>query len=124
MQTPAEACPSCGIVFSKFDGSAPQRPRTMATPMPMSVPTARCQACGAAGKVADVTFRQNIGMILARQSKSISGMLCRECVSKYFWQMTLTTLAVGWLGMISIIIAPVFIVLNIVSFARSRSALA
>jgi hypothetical protein len=87
------------------------------------VPLQRCQVCGAAGKTAEVHFRQNIGMLIARREANIHGLLCANCVSQYFWKMTLTTLAVGWLGMISVIIAPIYIILNIVSFARSRSAL-
>ena len=124
MQTPAEACPACGVIFAKYNSaSLDARPRTMSGSIPSAMPMQRCQICGATGKTAEVHFRQNVGMLFARRMSSVQGSLCRNCISDRFWKMTLTTLAVGWLGMISLIIAPIFIIMNIVSFARSRSAL-
>ena len=120
LQTPADACPACGVIFAKFD-QAPARP-----PVSHFIPTfsARCQSCGKAAKTALAHFRQNVGMLVARQEKHIEGNLCRDCTGKYFWQLTLTTLAVGWLGTVSLIVAPIYVIMNIVTYTRSLGALA
>jgi hypothetical protein len=63
-----------------------------------------------------VEFHQNIGALVMRFHKSINGNLCKTCVHRHFWQFTLITLAVGWLGLISVIIAPIFLLNNIVRY--------
>lgn len=72
-----------------------------------------CQACGIEAPTRYVEFYQNVGALITRFHKKIRGNLCKGCVHKYFWKMTSTTLAVGWLGMISIIVAPIFILNNL-----------
>jgi len=76
----------------------------------------RCQCCGCHGPTKYVEFYQNIGALVMRFGKEMKANLCKPCINKYFWEMTLITLAVGWLGMISLILAPIFIILNIVNF--------
>jgi hypothetical protein len=51
-----------------------------------------------------------------RCPSTLEGELCKSCVNKNFWKMTLITLAVGWLGVISLVIAPIFIIMNIVQY--------
>lgn len=75
-----------------------------------------CQGCGIEAPVKHVEFHQNIGMVVMRQSSSIKGNLCKKCVHSQFWQKTGTTLGVGWIGTISVIIAPVFIIMNLVQY--------
>ena len=75
-----------------------------------------CQVCGSYAPTKHVTFHQNIGALVLRFRKKLEGNLCKSCVHKTFWKMTLITLAVGWLGVISLIIAPIFIILNIVQY--------
>lgn len=79
-----------------------------------------CQACGIEAPTQSVAFYQNIGLFLARRSASIKGNLCRRCISKYFKSYTLTTLFLGWWGLISFVITP-FILLN--NIARYIGAL-
>ena len=76
----------------------------------------RCQACGCDGPTKYVEFRQNIGALFMRFSSERTGNLCKPCINKFFWQMTLTTAAVGWFGIISLCLTPVFIINNIVYF--------
>ncbi|MFA4998602.1 MAG: zinc ribbon domain-containing protein [Candidatus Paceibacterota bacterium] len=72
-----------------------------------------CQVCGDYAPTKYVEFYQNIGMFLARQSKSIKGKLCKNCINKNFGDFTLTTLFLGWWGIISFFLTPFYILNNI-----------
>ena len=72
-----------------------------------------CQCCGLVAATKPVVFHQNIGMLVARTSKKLEASICRSCIHKRFWSMTLVTLGVGWLGTISIVLAPIFILNNV-----------
>ena len=50
-------------------------------------------------------------MFVTRQWSKIEGDLCRPCINRYFRSYTLTTLFLGWWGVISIVLTP-FILLN------------
>jgi len=60
-----------------------------------------CQSCGRVAETKHVHYRQNIGVIIMRFSKNIDAFLCRDCSNKFFWPFTLTTLFLGWWGLIS-----------------------
>lgn len=75
-----------------------------------------CQVCEADAPTKQVEFRQNIGAFFRRYERSIKGRLCKRCINEYFWKYTLTTLAVGWLGVISFIVAPIYILMNIFNY--------
>ena len=72
-----------------------------------------CQVCGVEAPTRYVEFYQNIGALFMRFRRSIRGNLCKSCIHSKFWTMTSITLAVGWLGLISLIIAPIFIINNL-----------
>jgi hypothetical protein len=75
-----------------------------------------CQLCGASAPTKNVEFHQNIGAIILRFNKKVQGNLCKSCVHKKFWEMTLITLFLGWWGMISLIVTPIFLINNIVRY--------
>jgi hypothetical protein len=75
-----------------------------------------CQICGIEAKTKHVEFHQNIGALVLRFHKSIKGEMCKSCIHKNFWQFTLITVAVGWLGVISFFLAPIFALNNIVRY--------
>jgi hypothetical protein len=75
-----------------------------------------CQGCGVDAETKDVTFYQNIGALVMRFPSSISGRLCKSCVHKHFWNMTLITLILGWWGIISFCLTPFFLLNNIVRY--------
>jgi hypothetical protein len=83
--------------------------------------TSACQVCRGPGPVAHAVFRQNVGALFARFEKRFEGNMCGSCLSKKFWPFTLTTVAVGWLGMISLIVAPIYVVMNIVEYLKASS---
>ncbi len=75
-----------------------------------------CQSCGVEAPSKYVEFHQNIGALFMRFHKSFKGDLCKRCLHERFWTMTSITLAIGWLGIISIIVAPIFVINNIVRY--------
>ena len=72
-----------------------------------------CQDCGVEAATKFVSFHQNIGALVVRFPKSIEGRLCKSCIHKHFWRMTGTTFVLGWWGMISLIVTPIFLLNNI-----------
>ncbi len=78
-----------------------------------------CQSCGIEAPTKQVAFYQNIGALVMRFSRSVDGLLCKNCIHKNFWKMTLTTLVFGWWGMISLIVTPFFLLNNIFRYLCS-----
>jgi len=68
-----------------------------------------------------VEFYQNIGALVIRFSKEVKGDLCKRCINKHFWSLTLTTLFLGWWGMISLIVTPFFLLNNIFRYLGALS---
>jgi hypothetical protein len=64
---------------------------------------------------------QNIGMLIARQSKNFTADLCRECGLRMAKEMTLITAFLGWWGVISFIMTPIILITNIVAITKLRS---
>jgi hypothetical protein len=75
-----------------------------------------CQACGVEAPSKQVEFYQNVGALVMRFHRSVKGKLCKRCIHANFWKMSGITLAVGWLGTISIIVAPFFLINNIARY--------
>ena len=80
-----------------------------------------CQACGRNAETRYVSYSQNIGMLVIRSSKSIKGNMCPDCAGKYFLEYTLTTLFLGWWGVISFIMTPFILIWNIVSYCSRKN---
>jgi hypothetical protein len=55
-------------------------------------------------------------MLVARQWKKIDGDLCRPCIRKYFRSYTLTTLFLGWWGLISVVVTPFILINNVYQY--------
>ena len=63
---------------------------------------------------------QNIGVLIMRFPKTVQGFLCKRCISKYFWNMTLVSFFFGWWGLISFFYTLFSIPQNIVVFLGTR----
>jgi hypothetical protein len=83
----------------------------------------RCQTCGSTRQTAPVKFHRNIGMLFARQTKSIQGNMCKTCAKKYFWDFTVKNLLLGPWGVISLIVTPIYLITNVVSYSKAMRAL-
>ncbi|HLY07663.1 MAG TPA: hypothetical protein VKW04_00015, partial [Planctomycetota bacterium] len=66
-----------------------------------------------------VSFYQNIGMLVVRHTKTVSGAFCGPCIRATFWSCTLTTALIGWFGMISAFITPIIILINLFQLLAS-----
>jgi hypothetical protein len=80
----------------------------------------RCQLCGREAPTKYVTFMQNIGIIVIRFPKTLRAHLCRLCIGKTFQSYTLTTLFLGWWGVISFFYSLVSIPQNIATYLGAR----
>lgn len=79
-----------------------------------------CQQCGIAGPTAAVSFRHNIGLVLLRFHGGTAGRLCRNCVNSSFIKHMAINLTLGWWGVISFFVTPIFAVMNIASYTSAR----
>lgn len=79
-----------------------------------------CQFCNARSQTQFVEFRQNIGLLYVRFTRTYAGEACAACIRSTFWRSTLITAVAGWWGLISIVLTPVFLVHNITQFWRVR----
>lgn len=102
--------PSTSDYSSRVD-PAPN-PTYSATPSKGHIPP-YCDLCGRKVPTGNVTLYQNIGMILIRRHKRLEANLCRSCMSRYSWEMTLVTLFLGWWGPISVLITPLILFNNL-----------
>src|SRR5438128_3525221 len=76
-----------------------------------------CQMCGIEAPTRYVTYYQNIGMLLAHQTKWVSGYLCKRCVHRYFWEFTGITFLIGWCSYVSLLLGPLCLLNNIARYS-------
>jgi hypothetical protein len=72
----------------------------------------RCQECDRDAELRYTLFRSNIGMVLARQERTIEGLLCDECIARSYRTAQTTNLAAGWWGGHSLVCTPMFLAGN------------
>ncbi len=60
-----------------------------------------CETCRRIGPLRHATFMQNIGAVVLRFPRTVSGQLCKFCIDKYFFRFTAVTMMLGWWGIIS-----------------------
>jgi len=75
-----------------------------------------CQSCLRPAPTVYVEFYQNIGALVIRFTKTAKGHFCRECISQYFWSFTLTTLFLGWWGVISFFVTLFILPNNVIRY--------
>ncbi len=100
-------------------------------PSPVNVPGAvnpagmmgRCQVCGNMRQTSPVTFHHNIGMVVLRQTRSIQGNMCKTCMGSKYWEFMAKNLLLGPWGIISVIITPIYMVTNTVTYVSNARKL-
>ncbi len=80
-----------------------------------------CQACGDAAPTKHVSFHQNVGLVILRFPSSIKGELCRGCIDKYFWRMSLISFFFGWWGFISFFWTLFTLPMNVITYLGALS---
>ncbi len=83
------------------------------------IPGNGCQNCGTTAPIVLVSFHQNIGCLYLRFRKHIKANLCRDCAWKYFKSFTLTTLFLGWWGLISFFFTLFILPNNVLEYWRA-----
>jgi hypothetical protein len=79
----------------------------------------RYQVCGSVRQTSAVTFHRNIGMLVVRQTRSIQGNVCKTCIGKKFWDFTIKNIVFGPWGVISLVVMPIYLVTNTVSYVSA-----
>jgi hypothetical protein len=82
----------------------------------------RCDSCGMRAPTRYAAFHQHIGAIVLMFHQRYRGNLCRSCIRDIFRRTTLTTLGLGWWGMISMFITPCVLIHNVVRYLMVRDS--
>ena len=83
----------------------------------------QCQLCGSMRATSNVTFHRNIGMLVARQTRSIKADMCKTCMNQNYWSFMGKNLLLGPWGMISLIVTPIYLITNTYSYLAARHSL-
>jgi hypothetical protein len=75
-----------------------------------------CERCGSEAPTKRVNFYRNIGAIVIRFPQSTECNLCKRCVHEVFWKYTLINATLGWWGMRSVVLTPIYIVSNTIQY--------
>lgn len=80
-----------------------------------------CQVCERQVPTRAVSLQLNVGMLIMRSHRAIKGNLCRACTTRFFWEFTLITATLGWWGLISFFLTPIFLVNNGIQLIKGRA---
>jgi hypothetical protein len=72
-----------------------------------------CENCGCEAPTRYVSFHQNIGLLILRLYNGTTGNLCKRCINSTFWKYTAINLTLGWWGIISLVLTPIFVIINL-----------
>jgi hypothetical protein len=68
-------------------------------------------------------FQQNVGLLVLRLTRRVEGQLCAACVRRSFVQTTTTTALLGWWGVISFFVTPIYLIGNLSAYSQARAVL-
>ena len=80
-----------------------------------------CQACGQYAPCMQVTFFQNIGVLVMRFSRTTEGLLCKPCIDATFIRSSAISALFGWWGVISFFYTLFTLPLNVVTWGRAQT---
>src|SRR5215470_13380955 len=83
----------------------------------------QCQICRNMRQTAPVTFYRNVGMLVARQTITLKGFMCKTCLKSKFWEFQGKGLLLGPWGMISLVVTPIYLITNTVAYVSAASKL-
>ena len=82
-----------------------------------------CQGCGREARLAPLTQKRQIGLILARHYSEERRLLCAPCMGRMYRSNTGITLVAGWWGIISFFVTPFVLISNTADYlGRDKSA--
>jgi hypothetical protein len=75
-----------------------------------------CEACRVRPARRYVVYREIMGAFIVFFTTTVRGDLCQTCIHRLFWRVTIVTLLLGWWGVISFFLTPVFVFLNLLYY--------
>jgi hypothetical protein len=75
-----------------------------------------CQSCGLEAPTRHVVFHRNVGKLFTRAHRKLDANVCKRCLHEKFWTCTAVTVAVGWCGITSIVMAPCYVINNLIRY--------
>lgn len=78
-----------------------------------------CARCQHEAPVKELSFDKHIASSTGKNHTTFKGSFCKPCAASVFWEFTSTTFFLGWWSMVSCIVTPVTLSVNIVSYLRS-----
>lgn len=91
---------------------------TPGIPMQPASTASPCRLCHR-GPAAAATLHQHRGLVGTQpQHRVLRGPLCRQCGLIAWRRMTLQTVALGWWGLVSLVVTPLTLALNGVALVR------
>jgi hypothetical protein len=79
-----------------------------------------CDGCGLSGELKRVQLYENVGMLILRNHRSVTGNFCKNCIDYYFWSFTGKTTFLGWWSPMSLIFTPFILFNNYLIFLSTR----
>lgn len=110
-------CGKCGKSISESISAETQQLNNNET---STVNKTLCKVCGKPADLKYIEFYENRGALVMRYHREIKGNLCKDCINTYFWKFTLTTLFVGWFGVVSFLVTPIYIVNNVFRYLWTK----
>jgi hypothetical protein len=104
-------------------GTVNPNPMNMAGPASPAGTIGRCQICGNMRQTSLVKFHHNIGMIVLRQTRTIQANMCKTCMRGKYWEFMGKNLFLGPWGIISVIVTPIYMVTNTVTYVSGARKL-
>jgi hypothetical protein len=84
----------------------------------------RCELCGKTpASERRVSFSRNVGMLVQRREYRVIAHMCGPCLHGNFCRFSLLNLCLGWWGMISLFLTPIFAVVNVCQYAAGLFSL-
>ncbi len=80
-----------------------------------------CQMCRVQAPTMYVEFHHNIGALVMRFHYATRAYLCKDCIQRAFWRHMALDLTLGWWGIVSFVMTPIFAVMNVVQYSKTRS---
>jgi hypothetical protein len=104
-------------------GVVSSSPVNVSSPATAAGMMGRCQVCGNMRQTSAVKFHHNIGMVVLRQTRSIQGNMCKACMRSKYWEYMGKNLLLGPWGVISVIVTPIYMVTNTVTYVSGARKL-
>lgn len=84
-------------------------------------PSMHCERCGVYAPCMRASIFQNVGAVVIRFTRTVSGMLCKRCIDECFLRMSAISFFFGWWGVISFVFTAITLPMNVVTWLRSLS---